>query len=69
MALTSKITEKERSKLAAWAYPVSSTFTYIHKDMNENANYVYPADMDEVVFKVTNGTRKAKDQFAFLGKI
>ena len=69
MALTSKITEEERAKLAAWTYPVSSTFTHIYTDMNENANYVYPTDMDEVVFKVTNGTRKAQTQFAFLGKI
>ena len=69
MALTSKITEAERTKLATWTYPVSTTFTHLWADVNNNEDFVYPADMDEVVFKVVNGSRKAKNQFAFIGKI
>ena len=69
LSLNPRITESERTKLATWHYPVPSTFTKIYKSINENENYVYPADMDEVVFKVTNGSRKGQNQFAFLGKI
>ena len=69
MSVTSKITEKERSKLATWSYPVPSTYTLLKNDVNDNENFVYPADMDEVVFKVTNGSRSAQNQFAFLGNI
>ena len=69
MAVDSVIPESERSMFATWTYPVSSTFTHIYSDENLKETFVYPADMDEVVFKVTNGTRKALNQFAFLGKI
>ena len=69
MVLNSSITEAERTKLATWTYPVSSVFTNIFTNVNGNKDFVYPADMDEVVFKVTNGSRKAKNQFAFIGMI
>ena len=69
MALDPKITESERKKIATWTFPIPITFTQLNKNVNDNEDFVYPADMDEVVFKVTNGTRKAQTQFAFLGEI
>ena len=69
MSTDPKITEDERKKLAVWTFPIPITFTQLVQDVNDNPEFKYPADMDEVVFKVTNGTRKAQTQFAFMGEI
>ena len=69
MSVNPRITERERTKLATWTYPVPITFTNLFEDVNNNEDFAYPADLDEVVFKVTNGTRKAQTQFAFFGEI
>lgn len=69
MAISSKISEYERSKLAVWKYPVSTFFLKLWSEIGKNDDYGVPADMDEAIFRMKNGTRINQNQFAFLGNI
>ena len=68
MAITSQVSDYERSKLGVWQYPVSTFFMKLWSEMGKQGTWDIPLDMEDAKFRVKNGSRKGENQFAFLGK-
>ena len=53
---------------ATWDFPVENFHTKFYEKL-QSGKYILADDYEDAVFKMVNGTRKARDYYAFFSKI
>ena len=62
------LTEQEKSMYAVWRFPVSNYHINMFMRLNDD-RYLLADDYDDAVFKMTNGSRKGRNYYAFFSKL